>query len=314
MNFSKYSGYFESTNGSDHIAYYVYKPVSKPRAVVQIVHGMCEYIERYEDFIGFLCSNGILVCGHDHLGHGHSVLTDECLGYFAPERGWQFLAKDVVRLTRMIQEQHPALPYFILGHSMGSLVTRAVLAKYSDLYDGALLLGTLNTKIGTDAGIALTRTLCKLKGGFYRSKFVDELIFGLSNARIENPLNEYAWISRDDEVVAAYEKDPLCNFHFTVRAYSDLLFLLSYVSRKDWAEKVTRLLPIMICSGSDDPVGNYGRGPEAVFNHLNESGHEDVELKIYSGARHEVLNETNRAEVYEDLLEWLDEHIYDVEE
>lgn len=314
MNFTKYSGYFESTNGSDHIAYYVYKPVSKPRAIVQLVHGMCEYIERYEDFIGFLCANGILVCGHDHLGHGHSVLTDECLGYFAPERGWQFLAKDVVRLTRMIQEQHPALPYFILGHSMGSLVTRAVLAKYSDLYDGALLLGTLNTKIGIDAGIAFTRTLCKLKGGFYRSKFVDDLVFGLSNVKIENPLNEYAWISRDEDIVAAYAKDPLCNFHFTVRAYSDLLFLLSYVSRKDWAEKVTKLLPIMICSGSDDPVGKYGRGPEDVFNRLNESGHEDVELKIYSGARHEVLNETNRAEVYEDLLEWLDEHIYDVDE
>ena len=313
MNFDKYSGFFESSDGTNRIAYYVYTPKSKPRAVVQLVHGMCEYIERYDDFIDFLCSNGIIVCGHDHLGHGKSVQNDECLGYFAPERGWQFLAKDTVRLTRMIQEQYTGLPYHIIGHSMGSLVVRAVIAKHSDLYDGAVLMAVVNTKIPLDAGIVLTRAICKLKGGFYRSKALDKLLLNLSNAKIENPVNEYAWVSRDEEVAKAYAADSLCNFSFTARAYSDLIFLLSYVSQKDWAGKIGKMLPILICSGGADPVGSYGKSPQEIFNSLNDAGCEDIELKVYKDARHEILHETNRTEVYEDLLEWLDSRIYEVD-
>lgn len=314
MKLNKYCGYFESSNGVDSVAYYVYKPDSKPRAVLQIVHGMCEYIERYEEFIDFLCMNGILVCGHDHIGHGKTARGSEFLGYFAPEKGWQYLAKDVVRLTRMIREQNPGIPYFIMGHSMGSLITRAVLAKHSDLYDGSIIMGTLNIRIGADAGIILAKAISKLKGGFYRSKKIDELVFGLNNAKIENPVNDYAWVSRDENVISAYAVDPLCNFSFTVSAYSDLAFLVSYVSRPDWAGKIGKLLPILICSGDEDPIGNYGKGPKAVFNRLNNEGCEDLELKIYKGARHEILNETNRTEVYEDLLEWLNERIYDTDE
>lgn len=309
MSFEKYCGRFKSSNGSDNIAYYVYSPVSEPKAAVQLVHGMCEYTERYEDFISFLCANGILVFGHDHLGHGNSVVSEEYLGWFASERGWQFLAKDAVRLTRIMRKQRADIPYYIFGHSMGSLVTRAVLAKHSDLYSGAVLMGTLNTKVGVNAGIAAAKILCRLKGEFCRSDALDKLIFGLSNIKIEDPVNEFAWISRDDEIVVAYEKDPLCNFHFTARGYSDLLMLVDYVSRKDWADKVDNGLPVLICSGSEDPVGDYGRGPEEVFNNLNKSGQKDIELKLYSGARHEILNETNRAEVYEDLMSWLEKQL-----
>lgn len=309
MNFSKECGFFKSANGTDRIAYYLYKPASEVRAIVQIVHGMCEYCGRYEDFVSYLCANGIMVCCHDHLGHGASAKDEEHLGYFAPERGWQYLAKDTVNLTKMIRERYPEFPYYILGHSMGSLVTRTVLAKYGFYYDGAVIMGTVNVRIGTNAGILLTRTLCKAKGDFYRSRFIDELVFGLSNVKIEDPESEYSWISRDTDIVEAYEKNPLCNFHFTVRAYSDLMFLVDYVSRRDWAEKIDKDLPVFICSGAEDPVGLYGRGPQTVFNALNDAGLYDIEMKLYSGARHEILNETNRAEVYEDLLEWLNNHI-----
>ena len=309
MNFTKESGFFKSSNGTDNIAYYVYEPFSEPRAIVQIVHGMCEYCERYEDFISFLCSNGIMVCCHDHLGHGNSVKSEENLGFFAHERGWQYLAKDTIRFSRMIRSRNRELPFYILGHSMGSLVVRAVLAKNDFPYSGAIIMGTLNTKVGTDAGVVLTRALCRIKGDFYRSEAVDQLIFGLSNRKIENPASEYSWISRDEDIVSAYEKNPLCNFHFTVRAYSDLLFLLSYVSDKSWAGKLDNSLPVLICSGNCDPVGNYGKGPNEVFDILDAAGFSDIELKIYNGARHEILNETNRAEVYEDILRWLNSRI-----
>ena len=309
MNFTKETGFFKSSSGTDSIAYYVYKPYSKPRAILQIVHGMCEYSERYEDFINFLCSNGIMVCCHDHLGHGASAESKEKLGFFAHKQGWHYLAKDTLRLSKMIHTQNPEVPFYILGHSMGSLVVRAVLAKNDFPYSGAVIMGTLNTKVGTDAGIALTRTICRIRGNMYRSETIDRIMFGLSNRRIANPASVYSWISRDEDVVSAYEKDPLCNFHFTVRAYSDLLFLISYVSDKSWVEKLDRSLPILVCSGRDDPVGNYGRGPREVFETLDAADFWDVELNIYSGARHEILNETNRAEVYEDILEWLNNRI-----
>lgn len=312
MNYSKISGYFESSNGTDRIAYYVYKPLTGIKAAVQLVHGMCEYCQRYEDFIDFLCGNGIMVFCHDHLGHGNSARDGEHLGYFAPERGWHFLVKDVVKLTRIVRENCRDVKLFILGHSMGSLVVRTVLAKYGYMYDGAVIMGTVNTKIGSNAGIALTRTLGRIKGNMYRSKFLDELIFGLNNRRIENPISEYSWVSRDDEIVKKYEKDPFCNFHFTVRAYSDLMFLVNYVSRGDWAGKIDKELPIFICSGDADPVGMYGAAPQNVFNALNKAGLQDLELKIYKDMRHEILNEIDRQQVYDDLLEWFNNHIYDV--
>ena len=312
VNYSKISGYFESSNGTDRIAYYVYKPVTEMKAAVQLVHGMCEYCERYEDFIDFLCGNGIMVFCHDHLGHGNSARDAEHLGFFAPERGWHFLAKDVVKLTRIVKENCRNVKLFILGHSMGSLVVRTVLAKYGYMYDGAVIMGTVNTKIGTNAGIALTRSIGKIKGNMYRSKFMDDIVFGLNNRRIENPISEYSWISSDDEIVKKYEKDPLCNFHFTVRAYSDLMFLVNYVSRSDWAGKIDKELPVFICSGDADPVGMYGIAPQNVFNALNNAGLQDLELKIYKDMRHEILNEIGRQEVYDDLLEWFSNHMYDV--
>lgn len=313
MAFEKSGGYFCSTNGTDRIAYYMYTPASRPRMIVQIVHGMCEYLERYEDFAAFLCSNGILVCGHDHLGHGKSAESLEKLGYFAPKRGWQFLAKDTVLLTRKVQEQYPGIPYFILGHSMGSLVVRTVLAKYAYLYDGAVIMGTLNHKHGTDLLIAGTRAASGIGDEYHRSKALNKLIFGLNNSRIENAASEYSWISRDEEIVEKYSNDPYCTFNFTVSAYADLMFLVNYVSGRKWAEKIDKELPVYICSGDADPIGNYGRGPKEVFDLLNNAGLNEIELKLYSGARHEILNETNRAEVYEDTLKWLDAHAYEPE-
>lgn len=312
MNFEKTTGYFRSSNGLYNTAYYIYTPVNTGiKGVFQIVHGMCEYIARYEDFIDFLCGNGFVVCGNDHIGHGASINSDDDLGFFADKNGWRYLVKDVVTLTRMMQEKYSSFPYYILGHSMGSLVLRTALAKYSELYDGALILGTISLNFGADAALAIIESAAKIKGNHFRSKKLDRIMFGMSNIKIEKPLTEYDWVSSDREVVNRYAEDPHCTFIFTVRAMYDLVMMVKYVSSKDWAGKVADYLPVFIAGGSDDPVGRYGRCLTDLFKRMTDAGSTDAELHIYPDMRHEILNEIDKQEVYDDILDWLNEHIED---
>lgn len=310
MNYEKSTFYFKSSNGVNNVACYLYVPAqTAPKAVVQISHGMCEYLARYEDFISFLCGRGFIVCGNDHIGHGASVNTPDELGFFAENNGWRCLVKDVVTLSRCIQERYPDLPYFLLGHSMGSLIARTVIAKYSEIYDGALILGTLSLDFGADACLAMVEATAKLKGSHYRSKMLDKMMFGMSNIKIEEPQTEYDWICTDMDVVTRYAEDPNCTFIFTARAMYDLIMLVKYVSKRDWAEKISTNLPVYIAGGAEDPVGRYGKCLKEIFERLLKADMTDVELKIYEGMRHEILNEVNKAEVYDDILGWLEDHI-----
>lgn len=310
----KSKGHFASSNSADKITYYIYKPEGKPKAVVQLVHGVREYIERYEEFISFLCDNGILVCGHDHLGHGNSVVTNEYLGYFSRERGWQYLIMDTVRLSRIMQNNYPSVPYFLIGHSMGSLIVRAAVSKCGYMYDGAVLLGVFNAKTGMDAARIYMKNLCRIKGEFYRPEKTDKLLQSIGNAHIKNPESGYDWASRDNSSAEDFINDPKCNFTFTASAYADLIMLMMYVSGKQWAESVDKIFPMLICSGEEDSVGEWGKDAVKLFEMLEKTGCEQVKLKLYDGARHELLHETNRSEVFDDLLEWLNYHIYEVEE
>ncbi len=306
MNFKKSTGFFDSSNGIDRIAYYIYRPENTAvRAVVQISHGMCEYIERYEDFADFLCGNGIAVCGNDHLGHGNSVSSDDELGYFAPEMGWTFLPKDLHRMTAIMQEEYGDLPYIMFGHSMGSFAARAYAAKYGRCLDGLILCGTSGGESAADAGLALAKSLSAVKGDHCRSEKIQQMLFGVSNFKVEEKRTEFDWVSRDKEIVAKYMLDPKCNFTFTVRGYYDLIMLLEYVSSEDWADKIRKHLPIFLISGDMDPVGGYGKGVRKVYERLTEAGVENVGMKLYEGARHELINEINRSEVYGDVLDWI---------
>ena len=310
MNFEKYTGYFKSSNGTNDAAYYVYTPKNgRIKAVIQLIHGMCEYLTRYEKFAEFLCERGFAVAGHDHIGHGASVNSSEELGFFAEKDGWRYLVKDTVRLTAMMKKRFAEVPYFAAGHSMGSLVLRTVMGRYSDIYDGVVIMDTVSVGFGTDALLAGIETVGLVSGKKSRSKLLDAVMFGMSNARIKSPETRYDWICTDKKVVYAYAEDPECTFIFTTQAIYDLVMMIKYTSAPDWSAKVNKELPVLVLAGSEDPVGGYGKYPRELFECLVNAELRDVEFKLYDGMRHEILNEQGKEKVFADIAEWAESRI-----
>ena len=302
-------GHYPSGNGKDTITYYVYRPKAAPRAVVQICHGMCEYLRRYDHFAAFLNDRGILVCGNDHLGHGSSAAAREDYGYFGEKEGWKHLVGDAHRLTLRTKEAYPDVPYFLMGHSMGSFITRACLSRYGNAFSGGILLGTSGTNRMAPLYYPGVRALARVRGGHYRSALISKLAFGTYNTRFKPHRTQFDWISRDEDIVARYNEDRRCNFLFTLNGFLDLYYLLDSVSGRKWAERVPVDLPVLLMSGGMDPVGRRGRGVKEVHDHLALAGLKDLIMKLYPGCRHELLNEANRDRVYEDIYRWIEKRL-----
>ncbi len=321
----RFEGSFLSSDGQ-HYCHYFILPCEEPQGIVQISHGMCEYIERYLDFAGFLSEHGFVVCANDHLGHGHSVYSPDELGYFSPMDGWQNAVRDLHKMTRIVKEQYPGLPLTLLGHSMGSFFARAYAVKFPNECEKYIFMGTADgfetnaEDIGEKAGLAVKggrlgsaaitlmlsqgEIISKLRGDTYRSELLDKIGFGRNNERITAPRTKYDWLSRDESVVDKFASDELCNFIFTVNGFINLASALWYVSNDKWYDSLDTSKPIMILSGDCDPVGNYGKGTARVARRLRDGGCA-VSYKLYDGARHELLNELNKNEVYEDILEFI---------
>ncbi len=299
-------GVYPSSNGFSQIKYYVYTPDTAPRAILQISHGMNEYIGRYDEFARFLCEHGIVVCGNDHAGHGSSALSDDDFGFFADEGGDKYLVEDIRELYGIMRRKYRNLPYFILGHSMGSFVLRNYMVKYGSELSGAIVCGTAGKIGAVGMGLALTSFLASVRGKKHRSTLVKNIAFGGYNSRFEGNTGS-EWLSKNKENISQYVNDKRCTFTFTVKAYNDLFRMIKTVNSPEWYTKVPKELPVFIISGQDDPVGNYGKGPGEVYEHLKDADLSDVRLKLYKGDRHEILNETDREEVYADILSWLGE-------
>lgn len=278
------------------------------KAVVQLVHGMQEHIDCYDRFAKFLVSKGYLVVGHDHLGHGKTAKKEEEIGFFASSNGWNHLAEDVHLLQNIVKKQYPNIPYFIMGHSMGSLVVRTYLTQYQDQIDGVILQGTSGQKYGLHSGVVLIETMKLFYGEKYRSDFVQGLIVGGFNRKIKGAKTESDWISRDEETVQNYLADPLCGKNFTLQAFEDLLKGSIYLSKQENINK-TQKVPILMISGDKDPVGGNAKGVLRAYEMLRKSGNEKVRIRLMKEARHDLLNETNREEVYEIIEKWLEENI-----
>ena len=292
--------------GRQTVGFFFEAEGQSPKAVVQISHGMCEYIGRYTDFAAFLVQHGYAVCGNDHLGHGETGELAGEYGFFAEKDGRTFVLRDLKTMNGLARRRWPGVPVILLGHSMGSFFARQFAVTYPDALDALILSGTSGPNPAAGAGIAVARLLVRVQGAHSRSALLKKLAFGTYLNRIKAPRTPHDWITRDEAIVDAYAADPRCTYTFTNSAMLDLMTTLQAVSSQNWADRMPRTLPVYLVSGEEDPVGDYGKGVRTVYEMLKRAGLERLEMKLYPGARHEMLNETNRAEVYEDLLAWCD--------
>lgn len=278
--------------------------LSEYKAVIQLVHGMEEHIGRYADFAEFLADEGYIVFGHDHLGHGNTAKIKRDFGYFSDKNGWEILCKDIHIYQNAISSLYPNIPYILFGHSMGSLLVRTYVTKYSDKLDGLIISGTSGQKFGLSIAKSQTKIIEAFRGRRYRSKYIKNLVTGSFNRKFKPNLTEADWISSDEENVQKYLADPLCSSTFTVSAYYELISGTQYLSRQKNINK-TPNIPILIFSGDKDPVGANGKGVNRVYRMLKKAGVEDVTLKLFHNGRHEMLNEVNKDEVYDLIKRWL---------
>ena len=299
--------YFDSRDQQNKIHAVKWIPdVEKPVCIFQIVHGMAEHIDRYDEFARFLAGKGILVVGEDHLGHGKSVPEGGTYGYFCEHDAANVVVRDVHRLKKIMQEQYPGVLYLILGHSMGSFILRNYLFRYGSGVDGAIIVGTgmqaKSTVIMARAVTAIQKVFC---GPKHVGKFVDKASFGSYNDRFEPTRTSVDWLSRETANVDRYLADPMCGFTFTLNGFATLFKLIHNCYDREKVESMPKQLPVMLIAGADDPVGNYGKSVEMVYQSYLDAGMQNVQMKLYENDRHELLNESDRVSVYEDIYRWI---------
>lgn len=279
---------------------------SKVKGVLQISYGMCEYLERYDDFSEFMVQNGYVISCNDHLGHGKSVKSPDEYGFFGVKDGYKALIEDVHTMTTLTKKRFSGIPYFLFGHSMGSFISRCYASKYGDDINGLIICGTAGPNSLLNAGMQLADAILEKKGAKYRSRKLDQISFNFANINFRPVVNKYEWISRDIDVVKKRAIDERSSFIFTVAGFKDLFYLLKYCNDVRLMKKVPRNLPIYIFSGDKDPVGENGEGVRKVYESYKKIGCKDVTIDLYHDCRHELLNELNKKEVYNGILDWVE--------
>ena len=302
--------YFPSKDGNTEIHTIEWKPEGEVKAVLQICHGMVEYIRRYDEFARFLCDRGYYVVGNDHLGHGKSVQAKSEYGFFNEKYGNACVLGDMHTLCQRTARKYPGVPYFMLGHSMGSSLLRQYIQMYGNGLSGAVLMGVTSDqkKAALLFGKRLCRVMAAFRGWHYRSKMVDKMVVGPYYKKFKPAHTRADWITSDREQLDAYVSDPLCSFMFTVNAYYNVFSGMIGMQRKESVYMIPKGLPILFMSGAEDPVGDFGKGVRKIYEKYRAAGIRDVTLRLYTGDRHEILNETDRDQVYADLLEWFEKH------
>ncbi len=300
---------YPSVDGMTKIHAIIWEPEGEPKAVLQIIHGMIEYIDRYDDFAKFLTAKGFVVAGEDHLGHGASVVNDSYHGYFG-KNGNQMVIDDIHQLRTKLNEDYAGVPFIMLGHSMGSFLIRQYITEHDSEYAkglaGAIIMGT-GWQPGPvlAAGKALAKMQMRAKGERATSGLLESMAFGSYLKRIENPDTISDWLTKDKDIVRAYRNDPWCTFHFTTNGFYNMFAGMQKSQDISRIQTLPEELDILFVAGAEDPVGNYGEAVRKAFMVYTENTACQIDIKLYEGDRHEILNELDRDEVYADLLEWM---------
>lgn len=279
-------------------------PEGEPRAVLQLVHGMAEHIDRYDQTANRLNEAGYAVVGHTHLGHGTGAKQ---LGHFAKENGWDALVRDTHTLRQETAADYPDVPYFLLGHSMGSFVVRSYCLTYEKGLSGVILSGTGHYNAVTlGGGLAIAGLQCAFGCAEKPSRLLETISTGGYNKKYRTLRTNFDWISSDPAIVDAYIADPLCGFTFTTRAYRDMFTGLKRLAQKN-ISAMEKDIPVLLFAGEMDPVGSYGEGVKKVAEEILAAGVTDVQVKLYEGGRHEMFNEKDRQAVWSDLIAWMEQ-------
>jgi alpha-beta hydrolase superfamily lysophospholipase len=297
-----------SYEGSEHLQISALKwvPEGEIKAVIQIVHGMNEHIERYKEMAEFFNKKGIAVYGEDHRGHGHTAEIKKDLGHFYDKDGFPKIMNDVHGLTEVIKKEHPKTPIFLLGHSMGSFISRNIITIFPGDFKGVIISGTGNYG---NIELKLNKTLLKLLLLIFGSKKVIPFFFtnGMNdfNKEFEPRRTDYDWLSTDPKVADEFVEDPLCGSMDTLGFYRDLLDFLDNMQKKKNIARIPKTMPMLIFSGSMDPVGKNGKTSTIAYENYKKAGIKDITFKLWEGYRHEVHKEPVKFELFQEIVEWI---------
>ena len=296
---------FPSTDGKSTVHCTIYEPKGEVRGVVQLSHGMLDYVGRYTALADYLTARGYVLAGNDHLGHGGTAECDKDLGFFADKDGITCLLRDLHAMNKLLRERYHGMKPVILGHSMGSFLSRLYVEKYPNSVSGHIIHGTGGPMAILPLGKALVNTVILFCGKRHRSSLVASMAFAGYNSKFDKSEGKHAWLTRDASMIAERDEDRLQNFTFTVSAYRDLFRMVGSSNSKKWFKEYPTAMRTLVMSGDADPVGAYGKAPRYVYKQLLVSGAEDIKLLTYEGARHELFNETCREQVFADIVSWL---------
>lgn len=280
----------------------------KARGIVQLVHGMCEHKERYIPFMKFLSENGYICVIHDHRGHGSSVKDSQDLGYFY-EGGYLAMIQDIRMVTEWVKSEYRGLSVILFGHSMGSMAVRSYTKRYDNSISGLIVCGSPSYNPGIVFGKILSRLYSAISGSRCRPKLIQAIAFGMFNRKFRKEGSSNAWICSDPEIVASYDSNPLCSFQFTANGFSNLFSLMQDAYGKKGWQLYNPHLPILFISGKEDPCLVSGKKFHQSVRFMEKCGYDDVTSHLYPEMRHEILNEKGKKEVWEDILEFINQNI-----
>ena len=305
MNFKEF--YYPSADKKTTIHACMWTPDEQPKGIIQIAHGVTEYIARYAQFAEYFTNKGYVVVGNDHIGHGKSIAEGSKPMYFGPEGSWNFVVKDVKTCMEMTKKEFPDLPYILMGFSLGSFVVRTFLIDYpNEKIDRVILMGTGQMpSIAIKIAKMMANSEAKKAGEENTTPNIHNLTFGTYNKVFTPNRTEYDWLCANEEALDEYIKDSNRGSDFSCGLFRELLNGMLYTAKVKNISKMNKQIPILLVSGDKDPVGDCGKGVKKTYEALNKAGVKNVSMKLYPGDRHDILHEKDKQNVYKDIEEWL---------